>query len=106
MAQEFKVIHIFAYGETQIIGDDFNFKTATTNLTKVQAVIDNIKSVKPNDKPVSEFHSINIFNKDRFSYLAIPRAGTYILNFTELDAKKLQALADEIGALIPPKATK
>lgn len=102
MAQKFNVIHIFAYGETQIIGDDFNFKTATTGLTKVQAVIDNIKSTKPTDKPTGDFHAINIFNNDRYSYLGQERAATFILNFSELDAVKLQALADELGALIPP----
>jgi uncharacterized protein YqfB (UPF0267 family) len=41
---EYSTIHIFGYGETQLISSDSNKKVATSTLTKVQAVIDNVYS--------------------------------------------------------------
>ena len=40
-------IHIFGYGETQIIKKDVNFKTKTSDLTKVQPLLDAIWAEKP-----------------------------------------------------------
>ena len=55
-------IHIFGYGETQIIGKDLNKKVATSSLTKVQDVIDMVYATKPQDNPCTkEYHAINIF---------------------------------------------
>jgi hypothetical protein len=55
-------IHIFGYGETQIIGKDLNKKATTSSLTKVQDVIDIVYATKPQDNSCTkEFHAINIF---------------------------------------------
>jgi hypothetical protein len=55
-------IHIFGYGETQIIGKDLNKKVATSSLTKVQDVIDMVYATKPQDNPCTkDYHAINIF---------------------------------------------
>ena len=57
-------IHIFGYGETQIVSKNLNFKTKTTDLTTVQTVIDEIFSKKPQDSQatIDGYHAINIFN--------------------------------------------
>jgi hypothetical protein len=61
--KNFNTIHIFGYGETQLISSDSNKKVATSILTKVQAVIDNVYSKKPADNNAGvEHHAINIFN--------------------------------------------
>jgi len=39
MAQ-FNTLHIFGYGESQLIGDNFNYKVPTSSLTTAQAVVD------------------------------------------------------------------
>ena len=56
-------LHIFGYGETQLIGTDSNKKVPTSALTKVQAVVDNVYSFKPEGNTATEvYHAINIFN--------------------------------------------
>lgn len=65
-----KTIHIFAYGEAQIISKDVNYKTSVSNFTKLQAVIDNIKSLKPADVNASDYHAINIFENMKVAYLS------------------------------------
>jgi hypothetical protein len=42
-------LHIFGYGETQLIGTDFNKKVPSAELTTLAAVVDNVYSFKPED---------------------------------------------------------
>lgn len=59
-------VHIFGYGETQYIKEKVNFKTATTNLTKVQPLLDAIWLQKSSDvEGGDEYHAVNVFNYDR-----------------------------------------
>ena len=60
---EYNTIHIFGYGETQLIGKDLNSKVETSLLTLADAVDSNVFSKKPTDNTSTiDFHSINIFN--------------------------------------------
>ena len=59
-------VHIFGYGETQYIKEKVNFKAATTDLTKVQPLLDAIWLQKPSDVEGGDvYHAVNIFNYDR-----------------------------------------
>ena len=59
-------VHIFGYGETQYIKEKVNFKTATTDLTKVQPLLDAIWLQKPSDVVGGDvYHAVNVFNYDR-----------------------------------------
>jgi hypothetical protein len=101
MPQQYNTVHIFGYGETQIIGEGYNKKTATSGLTKVQAVVDNVWSKKPADSTASEtYRAINIFNGMFSDYQ--PNTGDgYRTPFDELDATLIQELVDEVYAAIP-----
>lgn len=101
-------IHIFGYGESQIISDTTNFKAAIDKFKKLQAVIDNVKSKKPSDKTAADYHAINIFSDLRADYLAKMPDGSkpgdkdtssFSVEFKDLDGKKLDALAAEFTAL-------
>jgi len=104
-------IHIFGYGEAQIIGQDLNYKTDVANLKTLQAVIDDIKSKKPVDIEAMDYHVINIFNNLRCDYLpksngqGIPvnmtdlKRGMFSVEFKDIDSKKLNALIAEFGKL-------
>lgn len=92
-------IHIFAYGEAQIISKDLNYKTDKTKFSKLQAVVDNIKSKKPADVQVSEYHAINIFDGQRVSYLAKEKEGSFSVKFADVDSAKLDALKAEFKTL-------
>lgn len=101
-------IHIFGYGETQIISEKTNFKAKTADLKKVQVVIDDIKSKKPADKAASDYHVINIFGDLRADYNAKQASdakpkddnkGSFSVAFKDIDSKKLDALVAEFEAL-------
>lgn len=101
-------IHIFGYGESQIISDTTNFKANISNFKKLQAVIDDVKSKKPADKISADYHTINIFGDLRADYIAKRPDGakpgdddksSFSVEFKDLDAKKLDALVAEFDSL-------
>jgi len=62
-------IHIFGYGETQINSKDLSVKVKTTELTKVQPLVDAIWAKKPEDSDAEQnFHVIHCFGHNDVSY--------------------------------------
>jgi len=99
--QEWGVIHIFGYGETQIIGDGINKKFPTTELLKVQDVVDYIYSLKPESNPTSkEYHLINIFKDSRVSFLpksdVAGQDNSFSVEYADLDTTTIEALSTEL----------
>jgi hypothetical protein len=101
---EWSTLHIFGYGETQLIGTDFNKKVNTSLLTTAQAVIDNVYSFKPEGNTATkEYHAINIFN-DMFADWQTSQQGVdgWRVEYSELDATAIDALIAEIIAYVEP----
>ena len=97
-------IHIFGYGETQIIGDKLNHKAQTSTFaTAVTAVIENIFSKKPADSTLTsiEYHAINIFH-NMFSDFQPKESKGFRVKHEDLDAALIEALANEVIASVPP----
>jgi hypothetical protein len=64
-------IHIFGYGETQINSNEFSKKIITTELTKVQPLVDVIWNKKPLDLETEEkYHVIHIFNYNDIRFVS------------------------------------
>jgi hypothetical protein len=62
-------IHIFGYGETQINSKELSVKVKTTDLTKVQPLVDDIWSKKPEDSDAEQnFHVIHFFGYNDIRY--------------------------------------
>ena len=62
-------IHVFGYGETQINSKDLSVKVKTTELTKVQPLVDAIWAKKPEDSDAEQtFHVIHLFGLDEVRY--------------------------------------
>jgi hypothetical protein len=62
-------IHVFGYGETQINSKDLSVKVKTTELTKVQPLVDDIWDKKPEDSDAEQnFHVIHCFGYDDVRY--------------------------------------
>lgn len=107
MAEETKTyntLHIFGYGEVQVIGKDLNKKVATSELTKVQAVVDNVYSFKPEESTATEeYHAINIFN-DMFADWQTKQQGVegWRVQYAELDAVAIEELVAEVVAYTAP----
>ena len=99
MITEFNVIHIFAYGEAQIVGQDLNFKDSVSKFTTLQAVIDDVKSKKPADVTAGDYHAINIFYSIDVRYMGKSQENSFSCAITELDETKLNALIAEFATL-------
>jgi hypothetical protein len=62
-------IHIFGYGETQINSKDLSVKVKTTELTKVQPLVDAVWAKKPQDSDAEQtYHVIHCFGHDNVRY--------------------------------------
>jgi len=97
-------LHIFGYGETQLIGADFNKKVPSTVLATLAAVVNNVYSTKPEDNTANEeYHAINIFN-DMFADWQTKSADTkgWRTQYADLDATAIEALVAEIEAYVEP----
>ena len=97
----YSTIHIFGYGETQLIGNDSDKKVSTSSLTKVQAVIDDVYSNKPADNNAgTEYHAINIFNDMFADYIPSTKGeDSFRVEYANLDALKIDELVAEIIAI-------
>jgi len=102
------ILHIFGYGEAQIISEKTNFKTSADELNKLQAVIDDVKASKPKEATSADHHTINIFVGRKAHFIAKKpknakpngeNKGTFTVNYDELDGKKVDALVAELTAL-------
>jgi hypothetical protein len=103
-ATSWSTLHIFGYGETQLIGTDFNKKVSSSVLTTLQAVVDNVYSFKPVDNTANEeYHAINIFY-DMFADWQTQDSSTkgWRTEYSELDATLIDALVAEIVAYVEP----
>ena len=92
----FNTLHIFGYGESQVITDTENKKVASDELTGVQAVVDNVYSLKPADNNAgTDYRTINIFN-DLFVDYSDNEGNSFRVEYSEVDSKKINALVTEI----------
>jgi hypothetical protein len=92
------IIHIFSYGEAQIISESINFKSSVSDFKELQNVIDDVKSKRPDGIKEGDYHVINIFGDLRVDYVA-KKDGTYKIDFKDLDKVKLDALILEFESL-------
>lgn len=93
-------LHIFGYGETQLNGS-IEKKVLTSTLTKAQAVIDYIYSLKPADSDAGiEFHAIT-FVKNIFGRY-VPKnieEKLFSIEYKDLDLTTVQELITELESL-------
>ena len=92
-------LHIFGYGETQLIGENFNYKTSTSNLSAAPVVVADVYSKKPADSDASaDYHAVNIFH-DMFADYQ-PNSGTgFRVQYSDLNQVLIDALVEEILAV-------
>jgi hypothetical protein len=85
-------IHIFGYGETQLISKENNDKYATDKLTKVTALVDAIWGLKPEEvKGEKKYQVIHFFNHNDIRWLGEE-------SFNLKDEESLIPLIDELIA--------
>jgi hypothetical protein len=91
-------LHIFGFGETQLIGKDFNKKVLTSELTNVQAVVDNLYSFKPEDIEATVNYQAITFTKTFNGVWVTKELNRWITPYAALDATAIEELVAEIEA--------
>lgn len=104
---QFNTIHLFGFGDSQIIGQDNNGTVKSDTLTNLQAFVDHVVTFKPEEVVLTDYHVIHIFNEMDVRYLGRGTGNNtdktdFIVSMTEIDATLLGNLVDEIVAAITP----
>jgi hypothetical protein len=98
----FNTIHIFGFGDVQIIAEKTNNIKKYANLTKVKAVVDKVYALKPEENTAtSEYHAINIFDGMHIDFIPKNRDETakpFRIKTSDIDSKSLTALVTELLA--------
>jgi len=101
MAQ-FNTLHIFSYGETQLIADSDlpQGKVNSSDLTHLEPFITHVKTFKPEDKIEGDYHVIHIFKGFNGVFLNQQDNASYEFEYSQLDTTLLNNLTDEIISLL------
>jgi hypothetical protein len=92
----YNTLHIFGYGETQVITDKENKKVPTDSIVGVQALVDDLYSKKPADNPAtSDYRVISIFN-DMFADYSDESGNSFRVDYSELNAALIDAVVLEV----------
>jgi hypothetical protein len=92
----YNTLHIFGYGESQVITDTINKKAPNEDLADVQSVVDMVYALKPADSPATaDYRNINIFN-DMFADYFDNDGNSFRIDYSELDSALIDALVEEI----------
>jgi hypothetical protein len=93
--ENYNTLHIFGYGECQIISENENKKVLTELCPSAQAVVDMVYSFKPVDNNAStNYININIFNNMFAEYCSID--GFFRVEYSELNISLVDDLIVEI----------
>jgi hypothetical protein len=100
MAQQWNTLHIFGYGDVQVISKDGSKTKKANTLTKLQAVVDNVWDNKPIDYVgVKEYHAINTFDGMFSDWQAKAQDEKgYRVEYANLNSVAIQELVDEVWA--------
>jgi hypothetical protein len=93
-------IHIFGYGETQIVSKDHNGKAANSELKTLDALYTSLalKQQKGTKITLSDTHALTIYNGGfvDFRPKSASKNNGQRLDWTEVNAKQIDKLANEI----------
>lgn len=89
-------MHIFGYGQNQLISDTENKLVDADLCPATQSVVDMVYSHKPVDNPATlDYRNINIFH-DLFVDYSDNAGNTFRVEYSELDTALIDVLALEI----------
>jgi len=92
----FKTIHIFGYGQDQLISETQNKLVNVYLCPKTQDVVDMVYTLKPEDNAATlNYRNINIFH-DLFVDYADEEGNRFRVEYSELDSDLINQLSMEI----------
>ena len=91
----YNTLHIFGYGECQVITDTENKKVPTEDCPSAQAVVDMVYALKPKGNTAgTDYQNVTIIKDIYGSYSAID--GYFRVEYSELDSALIDQLVEEI----------
>lgn len=106
----FKTIHIFGYGEVQLIGGAKDGKVSSANFESLNAFVNHIKTFKPENVEASDLHVIHIFKDGDVRYLgkngelSLHTKKSYSVNLSQVDSGILDNFVNDLIKAIDAKA--
>jgi hypothetical protein len=92
---KYNTLHIFGYGECQVITDTENKKVPTEDCPSAQAVVDMVYALKPEGNTAgTDYQNVTIINDIFGSYSSID--GSFRVEYSELNAALIDQLVEEI----------
>jgi len=107
--KQFSTIHIFGYGETQIIGETNNGKVQSSSLTTLVPFVDHVKTFLPESGvTLTDYHVIHIFEGSDVRYLGVgtedrKEETSFSVKYDQINLTLLDTLVNEVISLLPPK---
>ena len=92
------ILHIFCFGDTQLIQGSSNKTVKSATLNTLVAFIAAIKAKRPSAIADSEYHAINVIEGLRVDYLSEVKDKTFSVQWAEVDQTTLNALVAEVTA--------
>ena len=107
----FNTVHVFGFGSSQFISATVNKQVASSSLATLPAFIAYVKSTKPSDITLTDFHAIHIFDNFEVKYLGVDKdssgatlpAGTktsWSVKWSALDLTTLEAFVAELATAV------
>jgi hypothetical protein len=96
--KQYNTIHIFGYGESQVIGKDVNFKAKTSDLTAAQPLIDAVIALAPEGVTITPntYHAINFFYGSRTDYQSQITGQSFSVNTELIDPELINNLVVQL----------
>jgi hypothetical protein len=102
----FNTIHIFGFGNVQVIGKDFNHQVKISDVqSEVDACVTMVYSKKPTESTTpNTYHAINIFNDMFADWLSnVKGEKGFRVKYSDLDSQVIEALVEAVIAFATPK---
>jgi len=99
--ETFNTIHVFSFGDIQIISKDKNGTVKAADLTKLDAFVNHVKTFKPAEITFTDYHTINVFYDNSVRYIGKPDVDkklktSFSVEFNKIDQTILNDLVAEV----------
>ena len=92
----FDNLYIFAKGYAQLSNGDQHVTKNNSDLSSVQPLIDNIKSLRPDGISEGDYHVIRIFKGIRSQYIGSTGEYSYDVAYDSIDSTLLTLFVNEM----------
>ena len=94
----FNSLYIFAKGYAQLSNGDQCITKNNSDLSSVQPLIDNIKSLRPDGVSEGDYHVIRIFKGVRSQYIGNADGCSYDVAYDSIDSTLLTLFVNEMNS--------